>query len=323
MKFSLKTQEQVFMPGLFGQAHASTLARLDDGRYLAAWFGGSKEGAVDVSIHGAIRDKDGKWSKPALWARVSDSPHWNPVLFNPDNSDILLFFKEGPSCDKWRTWLSRSPVETLSWSEPRELVRGDIGGRGPVKNKPVVLSDGSWLAPNSLEDGGRWRVLADRSEDRGKTWIAGPEIAMDRTVIKGQGAIQPSLWESAPGNVHMLTRSSSGFICRADSNDYGKTWSALKPTSLPNNNSGIDLDRAEDGALLLAYNKVSKDWGARTPLNLAASRDNGESWEELFELETAPGEYSYPSVIAVPGGFAGVYTWKRESIVFWEGTCRG
>ncbi|WP_089724364.1 exo-alpha-sialidase [Candidatus Thiosymbion oneisti] len=135
-------------------------------------------------------------------------------------------------------------------------------------------------------------------------------------LLTDEGAIQLTLWESSPGNVHMLTRSSCGCICRSDSTNYGSTWSKLKPTSLPNNNSGIDLDRAPNGALLLACNKVSKNWGPRTPLNLVTSLDNGETWQDVHELETGPGEYSYPSVVTTPEGFAGTYTWKRDSIVF-------
>lgn len=319
MKFKLTHQARIFKPGLFGESHASTLVRLMDGSYLAAWFAGTKEGADDVSIYGAIRNMAGNWSQPQRWARTADAPHWNPVLFSPKNSAVLLFFKVGISCDQWRTWVTRSLDGGVSWEKPSELVPGNTGGRGPVKNKPIILSDGSWLAPNSLEDGDQWRVLTDRSIDGGLTWCASPEVPMDRNRITGQGVIQPTLWESSPGNVHMLTRSSSGFICRSDSNDYGSAWRELNPTSLPNNNSGIDLVRSTSGDLLLAYNKVSKNWGPRTPLNLAISVDNGETWQDMHELETAQGEYSYPAVIATPGGFAGTYTWKRESIVFWEG----
>ncbi len=318
MKFKLKHQARIFEPGPFGESHASTLLRLTDGSYLAAWFAGTKESAVDVSIYGAIRDPSGRWSEPMQWARACNSPHWNPVLFAPRDGIAMLFFKEGSSCDHWKTWVTRSLDGGISWERPSELVPGDIGGRGPVKNKPIILSDRSWLAPNSLEDGHRWRVLTDCSRDGGLTWTASPEVAMDRAVITGEGAIQPTLWESSPGNVHMLTRSSSGYICRSNSSDHGRTWSELKLTSLPNNNSGIDLDRAPNGTILLAFNKVSER-RQRTPLNLAVSVDNGEAWLDVYELEIAPGEYSYPTVIATPTGFAGTYTWNRDSIVFWEG----
>jgi len=318
VNFILKIREKIFEQGLFGQAHASSLLRLADGRYLAAWFAGTKEGALDVSIYGSIRNREGKWSTPIRWGRVREAPHWNPVLFQVPNGAVKLFFKVGNDCANWETWVCQSNDEGLSWDKPCELVPGNKGGRGPVKNKPIILSDSSWLAPASLEDKNKWRVFADRSRDAGIHWEASKEVPMNRKLINGQGVIQPSLWESLPGHVHMLVRSSCSFICRSDSNDYGATWSELELTKLPNNNSGIDLDKAPDGTLLLAYNRVSKDWGPRTPLNLAVSQDNGSSWEDLCELETAPGEYSYPAVRVTPEGFAGTYTWKRDSIAFWE-----
>jgi len=54
--------------------------------------------------------------------------------------------------------------------------------------------------------------------------------------------------------------------------------------------------------------------GARTPLNVALSRD-GEVWEAELVLERDPGEYSYPSVIQTADGMVHItYTWKREKI---------
>jgi len=319
MKLSLKVKEKIFAAKLMGEVHASTLLRLDDGSFLASCFYGTKEGNPNVGICGAKRSADGRWSKPKRWAKVVKTAHWNPVLFQRPDSKIELFFKIGVDCSAWKTWRILSSDGGKRWGKPRELVPGDeTGGRGPVKNKAIVLSDGSILAPASRELEGKWRVFCDRSEDGGETWTASAEPKIARSVIVKQGVIQPTLWESEPGKVHMLMRSSCGFVCRSDSSDYGKTWSEVKATTLPNNNSGIDLAKGPDGSLLLCYNKVGKNWGPRSPLNLAASTDDGKTWEDLLELETEPGEYSYPAVIATPEGFAGTYTWKRESVVFWE-----
>lgn len=317
MQVTLLRKGPLFTPGRWGQVHASTLVRLPDGTFLAAWFGGTKEGHPDVAIWGARGGAEG-WSEPVCWAKACDLPHWNPVLHQDPGGVVSLFFKVGADCAGWTTWVCRSGDGGATWSPPVVLVPGDREGRGPVKNKPIRLSDGSLLAPASRENDGLWRVFVDRSRDGGRSWTAAPEVAMDRTVITGKGAIQPTLWESAPGHVHMLVRTSCGWICRSDSADGGRTWSALRTTPLPNNNSGIDLDRDASGRLLLACNPVGGDWAARTPLTLFGSVDNGDSWERLSDLEDAPGEYSYPAVVATPAGFAGTYTCRREAIVFWE-----
>ena len=44
--------------------HSASVAELADGRLLATWFGGSREGAKDVAIYGAYFDPaSGDWSE--------------------------------------------------------------------------------------------------------------------------------------------------------------------------------------------------------------------------------------------------------------------
>jgi predicted neuraminidase len=317
MRFQLTVKEFIFEQQPHASCHASTLVRLTDGSFLAAWFGGTREGREDVSIWGAIRNAAG-WSAPRRWARVRECAHWNPVLFVSDDGLIYLWFKVGPTIDEWATWVLTSWDAGQTWSAARELVPGDRGGRGPVKNKPIQLADGIWLAPASIETNGVWDVFVDRSHDRGRTWTASSPLSRDKSIVPDPGVIQPTLWESTPGRVHMLMRSTCGVICASDSLDGGQTWAPIRRTCLPHNNSGIDLARSLRGTLLLACNPVVAP-DQRSPLSLVASLDNGGSWDRVHELETGPGEYSYPAVIATPEGFAGVYTWKRERIAFWTG----
>ena len=172
------------------------------------------------------------------------------------------------------------------------------------------------LAGASLEKEG-WEVFVDRSADRGATWEASDLIARDRSLFTGRGAIQPALWESALGQVHMLVRTTCGRIGRSDSADGGRTWSPLYPTDLPNNNSGLDAARLHDGTLALVCNPVER---TRTPLSILLSSDNGQTWPRRLDLETADGEYSYPAIIPTQVGMAITYTWKRERIAFWHGS---
>lgn len=298
----------------FAECHASTLARLADGRFLAAWFGGTHESTDDVGIWGSTRDSQG-WSPPRLLAKTRDHAHWNPVLHRDDEGAVHLFFKVGQRIARWETWVTRSADGGQTWDAPRELVPGDRGGRGPVKNKLLVLDDGTWLAGASLENDEGWDVFVDRSKDNGQTWDATPLIERDPQVFSGRGAIQPTLWQSAPNTVHMLLRTTCGRVGRSNSTDNGRTWSPLYLTDLPHNNSGLDLARLQDGTLALACNPVEK---GRTPVALLLSDDNGETWTRRLDLETEKGEYSYPAIISTQGGIALTYTWKRERVAFWR-----
>ena len=57
--------------------------------------------------------------------------------------------------------------------------------------------------------------------------------------------------------------------------------------------------------------------GARTPLNVAVSKD-GKNWSAALILEDSPiSQYSYPSVIQSKDGMVHiVYTWRRERIKY-------
>jgi predicted neuraminidase len=302
----------------FAQCHASTVAQAADGTLVAAWFGGTAEKDDDVGIW--FSRFDGKeWSAPERAAKVNNTPHWNPVLFTDADGMLNLFFKIGPEISFWQTYWMQSK-DGKTWTDPKELVAGDEGGRGPVKNKAIILRDGTWLAPASTEHEG-WNCFADRSTDDGKTWKRSKDWGIDHDKMEGKGAIQPTLWESAPGKVHALVRTTAGRVWRADSENGGKTWTDLYVTNLPNNNSGLDALLLEDGRLLLVYNPVGKNWGDRTPLDLAVSTDNGKTWETIAHLEAdadPESEFSYPAIIRSEDGVVITYTYQRERVRCWQ-----
>lgn len=315
-------RESIFETAPFASCHASTIERLDDGTFVAAWFGGSREGAGDVGIwlsrrSGGSRRNGGTWSPPRRVAGEQGVPHWNPVLFDAGGGRLLLFYKTGGVIGAWRTMTRVSHDGGETWSAARELVPGDSGGRGPVKNKPIRLADGALLAPASTEEG-VWQAFADRSEDDGETWHRSGNIVPALSAAPGErarGVIQPTLWEDRPGCVHMLLRSSEGSIYRSDSSDGGRSWCVPYVTGLPNNNSGIDLAQTA-GRLWLVCNPVSVNFGPRTPLTLLSSADGGKTWATALTLEDAPGEYSYPAVIARGDTLYLTYTWRRVRIAF-------
>ncbi len=317
----------------FASCHASTLVVLANNEILVAWFGGSKEGADDVAIW-MSRCVQGKWQSPTKVADREGIPHWNPVLFQGQDGTIFLFYKVGHKIKEWQTMVMISEDEGHTWTRPEALVHGDIGGRGPVKNKPIILANGTWIAPASIEND-EWNAFVDISCDQGRTWVKSEMVPLQRLpsqetsssstkvaspgdFFRGKGVIQPTLWESKPGIVHMFLRSTEGHIYRSDSRDGGKTWCIAYPVGLPNNNSGIDLVKLDSGILALVYNPIGTNWGPRTPLVVALSTDNGQSWREELLLEDEEGEYSYPAIVARGETIYITYTWKRKRIAFWQ-----
>ncbi len=299
--------------------HASTVLPLDDGTVLAAWFGGRKEGDNSVEIWVSKRGTDCNWSTPVSVSEGDNIAHWNPVLFQKLDGTIILYYKHGEKIPDWITRYIVSNDNGNTWSKPETLVPGDnCGGRGPVKNKCIRLTDGTVLGPASTEQNKKWIPFIDISDDDGLTWHY--DSFMERPKYKGAyvGIIQPTLWESENGKVHCLLRSDKGAIYRSDSDDYGKTWCKPYRTRHPNNNSGIDCVKDNSGRLWLIYNPVDVNWGVRHPLSLAYSKDNGKHFTEVFIPEPGNGEFSYPAIIYKGNTLYITYTYKRKQIVFWE-----
>jgi predicted neuraminidase len=222
----------------------------------------------------------------------------------------MLFYKVGPSPQKWWGMLRTSGDDGESWSEPQKLPEGILG---PIKNKPVQLANGDIISPTSVEgDDIGWRIYFERSSDGGKSWSATPLIPQQ----SGIKAIQPSILIHSQTMLQALGRTQASGMYETWSRDAGKTWSEVTLTNLPNPNSGTDAVTLQDGRHLLVYNHSGTE-KVRVPLNVATSRD-GKTWEAAAVLEhEPPGQYSYPAVIQSADGLVHVtYTWKRLKIKY-------
>ncbi|UCD48744.1 MAG: exo-alpha-sialidase [Phycisphaerales bacterium] len=287
--------------------HASTIEQTRDGQIVAAWFAGTDEGEDDVGIWVA-RLENGRWSRPVEVANGVMSvqmryPCWNPVLFQPKEGPLLLFFKVGPTPRGWWGEWTVSNDSGKTWTPQRRLPPEVMG---PIKNKPVQLDDGRILCPSSSEHQG-WQAHVEITRDLKEWQVIGP-----LNDGKDIGVIQPTILTYPNGRLQMLCRTRrQGFIAQTWSTDGGKTWSPFEATTLPNPSSGIDAVTLQDGRQLLVFNNTPK---GRTPLNVAISRD-GKHWDVVLTLEDQPGEYSYPAVIQSDDGLVHTtYTYWRQSI---------
>ncbi|MDG2385675.1 MAG: exo-alpha-sialidase [Pirellulaceae bacterium] len=301
------------------ECHASTIVETKSG-LVAAWFGGAHEKNPDVGIW-LSRHVDGKWTKPVELVDGSENEDqeyacWNPVLFQPANGPLMLFYKVGLNPRDWWGALITSNDDGKTWSKSRRLgtdkalPQANRNLLGPVKNKPIQMADGKILCPTSTENEG-WKVHFEVTPDLGKTWeVIGP--------LEGDfNAIQPSILTYPDGQLQVLCRTKEGVVAQSWSKDNGKSWTPLSATSLPNPNSGTDAITLADGRQLLVYNHTQRKGSfpsGRNMINVAISED-GKTWKPVLTLEKEKGEFSYPAVIQSSDGKVHItYTWQRKSV---------
>lgn len=288
--------------------HASTIVETENG-LMAAWFGGSEEGKLDVSIWLSAH-RNGTWSEAVEVAngiyekqRVQ-YPLWNPVLFRPKSGQLYLFYKEGPRPKNWWGMVKMSPDNGRTWTKARRIPGGNLG---PIRCKPIEMADGTILCGSSTEDEG-WRVHMEKTKDPMKGWEStGPlNSSLDFS------AIQPTVLDWGKRGLQILCRTKQRVITESWSVNKGVTWSRMLATDLPNPSSGIDAVKLHDGRALLVYNHTRS---GRGELHVAVTPD-GKEWHAAAQLEKSPGEeFSYPAVIQTSDRLVHItYTWRREKI---------
>jgi hypothetical protein len=249
-------REFVYDKAPFPSVHATTIAQSKSG-LVSAFFGGTAEGNKDVGIW--VSRHDGKaWSPPEQVATGKQDdgkqhPCWNPVLFTAKDGSLLLFYKVGPKPNNWWGMLTTSADDGKTWTPAKRLPDGILG---PVKNKPVLLADGTLLCPSSTEDAG-WRAhmeFATRTGDKSEWTFTRTDALNDG---KAFGLIQPTVLKHGDRLIALCRSKGLGKIVALESGDQGKTWSEPKPTDLPNPNSGIDGVTLADGRSLLVYNHAA------------------------------------------------------------------
>jgi len=308
--------EFIYETAPFPSCHASTLAETPSG-LVAAWFGGTAERNPDVCIYVA-RLVNGHWTPPmevgnGVGFATNRLPTWNPVLFQPTNGPLMLFYKVGPKPAAWWGMLTTSTDDGRTWSTPRRLPDGILG---PVKNKPVQLPNGDILCPTGTEGASGRRVHFERTGDFGKTWTATPPVNDGKEI----GALQPSILFHPDGRLQAIGRTDNDRLFEIWSPDDGVTWGKMTLTGLPNPDSGTDAVTLRDGRQLLVYNhniRAGSNNKGRSPLNVAVSTD-GENWQAALVLENgpdAPSGFAYPAVIQTRDGLVHItYTWERRRI---------
>lgn len=352
------------LPSDYPQNHAANLLVLPNGDLLCTWFAGTQEGVADISILCSRLRKGAQTWDAAI--KLSDDPErseQNPVLFlDPDNTLWLMWTAQVSGNQDTAIVRCRKSFDFgETWHEIEVLI--DKPGKF-IRQPVVVLPNGNWLLPIfncTVKPGEKWVGNYDTSsvkisEDKGKTW-------RDVNVPNSLGCVHMCVSPLKSGALIAVYRSRwADNIYKSYSYDNGETWSEPTATPLPNNNSSIQLTTLNNGDLAMVFNNMSAEgatdrrsslydeiddgsdakepeivdgksafWGApRAPMTLAISKDDGESWSIVANLDEGDGfcmtnnsqeklnrEFSYPSITQSEDGVIHVaYTYFRQAIKY-------
>jgi predicted neuraminidase len=300
-------------------SHVSSVAPLPGGNVAAVWYSGSREGARDVAIHYAEYDPAGLWGASRVLLTREQCAHelgrrvkklGNPVLVSDAMDRLWLFFSSvvegGWSMASINYKVSHDWGKT--WSRSEKIVLSPFFNlTNNVKNKAVLLDDGSFLLPVYQEFIRKMSYILHVIPKDG-----GIRYELVRIGTRGK-AIQPALLHEGGRSLLALLRNmNGGSALMSRSHDLGRTWSPIEESSLPNPNSGFDAIEI-DGTGYLA---VVNDSGDRSRLAIMLSADRGDTWRTVHVLEDRAGrEYSYPSIVRSGNGrYHITYTYERKRI---------
>jgi len=305
--------------------HAPTAVELGDGRIRAFWYGGSREGAKDVTIYTAVFDpSSSNWGTQEIATTRAETARdlgryvkklGNPVAARDARGRLWLFYVS-VSIGGWSGSAVNfriSEDEGATWGRARRIVASPLLNLGTLVRGPAVLfEDGTLGLPVYHELLGKFGELLRLSEEG--------EVLGKIRLSHGRSSLQPVLVPRSRSEAVAFLRSSGGSSRRVLSvatEDGGRSWSALAPTELPNPDAGVAALRTSRGELVIAFNDSEVDRGN---LKLARSDDDGRSFV-VFQTVSPPGE-GEPRELAYPWLLESsdralhlLYSWNRSRIV--------
>jgi hypothetical protein len=136
------------------------------------------------------------------------------------------------------------------------------------------------------------------SDDDGFTWkTIAKDINMTLSRGSKKGVQEPGLLQLEDGTVWCYIRNDTGRQYECFSQDDGKTWSIPLPSAFTSATSPMSTRYLQDGRIIAVWNpipnyngrsqNVGTVWtGGRTPLVIAYSEDDGQSFSEHEAIET-------------------------------------
>ena len=292
-------------PGLY--KHPASIEELANGDLYIAYYGGTDEYGEDTAVYGSRQKKgDTQWSAPQVIADTPDHGDGNPVIWQAPDGIVWLFYNNiyGTTWSDGRVLAKISKDGALTWSDSM-VINFEQGSM--VRGQPIVLNCGDYLLPMYREAGHDKEKTSTetmsyfmRYSPKEKKWTETNRIKSPTGNLQAQ-VVQIS-------DEYLITYlrrggsfepTETGYAIRSESHDGGFTWDEGKDTPFKNPNSALDFIKLANGHLLMVYNDNMNE---RTPLTVAISTDNDQTWAYTRNILGGDNTYAYPYAIQTSDG---------------------
>jgi len=281
--------------------------------YATTEFSGSASDHAEANIIGS-RSMDGgrSWGKPAVLQTRQGGKNVMSVTLRyldyplRDNTAIGMFYLDKQSLSDLKVKLRISTDDGKSFGEP-SVVTSDPGYNIMNNDRIQRLSSGRLIAPISaspdVKKKNHFVIYCMMSDDQGKTWIR----SKNEIDYAKRGAMEPEIIEFDDKRLGMIFRTQLGHIAITHSKDMGETWSKPASWNVGAPEAPATVRRIPStGDLMLIWNdnvKPDQDHGGiRSPLTVAISSDEGQTWQYKKNLESdSDYTYSYISLTFMNG----------------------
>ena len=269
-----------------------SLAISPNGRLWATWYAGKtpdedQNNYVVISTSG---DNGESWTEKLIIDPDAEGPirAFDPEIWLDPNGKLWIFWAEtighdGANASLWAKINENPNEEKSEWTEPIRITDG------VMMCKPTVLSNGDWVLPVSTwrETDNSARIIV--TTDQGKTFTIRGACNVP---VEMRSYDEHMIVERKDKSLWMLVRIKNG-IGESTSNDKGKTWSALIPSTIAHPSARFFIRRLSSGNLLLVKHGLINERSGRSHLNAYISKDDGQSWSNGLLLDER-NSVSYP-----------------------------
>lgn len=289
----------------------AAIAPLKDGTLLLAWtefYGQDSADHAPARIMGLL-SKDGGRTWGDKHTVIENDGGCNVMEVNfmrlLDGRLAVFYCQKNSESTDCRVMMRVSADEGKTWGPSKQL--SPDGKYTGLTNGRCIRLKTNRILLETWEGGDSYCCLSD---DDGKTWRDGKRVRP----AKGE-CWEPAAIELKDGRVMMLLRTELGGQYKTLSTDGGETWSEPVATPLVGTAAPVSLSRVPGKNDILAIWNNNPGAGKRNPLTAAVSKDEGETWELLRNVEEDPNSaWAYPAV-----------TWvgERALITYFDYSDRG